>query len=170
MSNFEKYGNFIKSVYIGGSCCHPYIENPNDIDYIIIVEDIKDKMVAELFSEREPYECYIIRQVGSESKMLPRDYMKHFSKLIYGTEYFDEEVDIFSKKEEYKKCLVECAYNKEYNTNTKMWYHVLTGIYFLQNGKYELTEYQAEQVRKCHDKQMDYGIYRFIQHELSIYK
>ena len=72
MSNFDKYGNFIKSVYIGGSCCHPYIENPNDIDYIIIVEDIKDERVAELFSEREPNECYVVRQSGSKHKMVPR--------------------------------------------------------------------------------------------------
>lgn len=170
MSNFEKYGSFIKAVYIGGSCCHPYIENPNDIDYIIIVDNIKDKRVSQLFSEREDGECYIVRQVGNERKMSPANYMNHFSKLIYGVDDCSEKTDIFSNKEEYKKCLVEYAYNKEYNPNIKLWYHVLTGIYFLQNGKYELTEYQAEQVRKCHDKKMDYGIYRFIQHELSLYK
>ena len=45
----------------------------------------------------------------------------------------------------------------------KYWYHILTGIYLIQNGKYELTEEQAQNVNLCHDKKMTLEIYNSIQ-------
>lgn len=169
MVDYAKYGSWIKAVYLGGSSANPYIPNPHDKDYIFIVENEKDNKTAQLFKERLDGECFIVRQDGKEYVPCIWAYCLHFSKLLWGVEC-GEEYDIFEHIDEYKKCLVRNGYMREYTPNRKMWYHILTGIYFIENGKYELTDYQIEQVRACHDKKMDYGIYRYIQDVLSRWK
>lgn len=169
MVDYSKYGSWIKAVYLGGSSANPYIPNPHDKDYIFIVENEKDDRITDLFSKRGAGECFMVREDGKRYIPCPWSYSHHFSKLIWGIEC-GENYDIFKCANDYKKCLVDAGYKKDYTPERKIWYHILIGIYFLENGDYTLTDYQAEQVRLCHDKKMDYGIYRFIQSKLELWK
>lgn len=58
----------------------------------------------------------------------------------------------------------------EYSPLRKHWYHILTGIYLIQNDSYELTEEQMSNIRLCHARQMTQEIYDYIQATLKQWK
>jgi hypothetical protein len=98
-------------------------------------------------------------------------YECHFVKLLAG-ENSAELYDIFKNEAEYKQTLIKTGLgaNFERTQAWKFWYHILTGIYMLENGKYELTEEQIANVRLCHARKMTEEIYEFIQSKLAEYK
>ena len=107
-----------------------------------------------------------------EKKQNPRifSYERYFEQIQYGDFVESEGYFIFDHEDEYKQCLVDNGLGKPYDTRFKFWYHILTGIYLLDNGKYELTDEQIANVRLCHDKQMTQEIYDYIQKRLLEYK
>lgn len=166
----EKYASLINSVYLTGSFVVPWIENSHDRDYVIFVNDIRDARIADLYKEKQKDECFLCTTV--EKKQNPRifSYERYFEQIQYGDFVESEGYFIFDHKDEYKQCLVDNGLGKPYDTRFKFWYHILTGIYLLDNGEYELTDEQIANVRLCHDKQMTQEIYDYIQKRLLEYK
>ncbi len=166
----EKYASLINSVYLTGSFVVPWIENSHDRDYVIFVNDIRDARIADLYKEKQKDECFLCTTV--EKKQNPRifSYERYFEQIQYGDFVESEGYFIFDHKDEYKQCLVDNGLGKPYDTRFKFWYHILTGIYLLDNGEYELTDEQIANVRSCHDKKMTQEIYDYIQKRLLEYK
>jgi hypothetical protein len=122
---------------------------------------------VELLDKKPIGECWFVDEFKLQGMRI-YSYEYHFLKPIYG-EIFPT-YDVLEHISEYKKMLVNDGFNKEFNQNIKLWYHILTGIYLIQNGKYELTEEQIKNVRLCHGKKMTPELYNYIQEQLSIYK
>lgn len=165
----EKYASLINSVYLTGSFVVPWIENSHDRDYVIFVNNIRDARIADLYKEKQKDECFLCTTV--EKKQNPRifSYERYFEQIQYGDFVESEGYFIFDHEDEYKQCLVDNGIGKPYDTRFKFWYHILTGIYLLDNGEYELTDEQIANVRLCHDKQMTQEIYDYIQNRLLEY-
>lgn len=166
----EKYASLINSVYLTGSFVVPWIENSHDRDYVIFVNDIRDARIADLYKEKQKDECFLC--TTGDKKQNPRifSYERYFEQIQYGDFVESEGYFIFDHIDEYKQCLVDKGLGKPLDTRFKFWYHILTGIYLLDNGEYELAEEQITNVRLCHDKQMTQEIYDYIQKRLLEYK
>lgn len=163
--------DWIKAVYKVGSQTLPYIDNYHDLDYTIIVEHFPShSQLCDFYKYKPSCECWFCTERADLWKS-SRSYSCHYAQLIYG-EPKGEIYEMFDHINEYKADLIKDAYGVSYeeSKNFKFWYHILTGIYMLQNGKYELTDEQIANVRLCHDKQMTREIYDYIQGMLLEYK
>lgn len=103
-------------------------------------------------------------------------YQSHFAKIIYG-----EKKDIFGDIDILGKDKNDYLSNLKYEINcdgfkkqmkktgrTKRLYHVLCGIYFIENNSYELTEEQKKNVNIAHDKTDGWeGLYEWAKEELE---
>lgn len=166
----EKYAQLIKSVYLTGSSVIPWIENSHDTDYVIFVNDIRDARIADLYKEKQENECFICTTEKCRRNPQTFSYERYFEQILYGDFVEIEGYFIFDHIDEYKKCLVDNGLGHSYRAQLKFWYHILTGIYLLDNGEYELTDEQIANVRLCHDKQMTQETYDYIQKRLLEYK
>ena len=95
------------------------------------------------------------------------EYEYEFFKPIYGSEF--PRSTVLENIITYKELLIKLGRYK-YTPEVKMWYHILTGIYLIENGEYSLKEDQIKNVQLCHDKKMTPEIYEYIQQQLSIYE
>ena len=164
----EKFKPWLISVAKVGSSILPWINNPRDDDYLFIVQDnhlIKKNI--ELRKYQPNNECWLIVNLDRSLAMIGV-YQYHWLKPLFG-EVFPQ-YNIFEHLNEYKEALVSRGLDKVFDPSFKHWYHLLTGIYLIENGKYELTEEQATNVRLCHDKQMTQEIYNYIQAQLLKYQ
>ena len=170
IQKLKDLGDLVIAVYKTGSSVVPWIENEHDTDYVIFVKDTRDKRIRNIYKEKQENECFICTTV--EKKQNPRifSYERYFEQIQYGDFVENEGYFIFDHKDEYKQCLVDNGLGKPYDTRFKFWYHILTGIYLLDNGEYELTDEQIANVRLCYDKQMSQEIYDYIQKRLLEYK
>lgn len=161
---FDEFKPWLISVVKTGSQSLPWIEKPHDHDYIFYVNDITNgKMLVKLFKMKNK-ECWGISSL--EPKIAPFAYQYQYMSIVLGGQ--KPSYNIFEHIDEYKTCLVRRGLGKE-NDSKKNWYHILTGIYFLENGDYILTDEQKENINLCHDQQMTYEIYEYIQEKLSGY-
>ena len=166
----EKFAPWLVAIYHTGSSVCPWIENPNDADYLIIVANLPDRRVAELYELKPECETWLVTSVGKKQNPRIFSYERCFEQILYGDFVESEGYFIFDHTDEYKQCLVDKGLGKPLDTRFKFWYHILTGIYLLDNGEYELTDEQIANVRLCHDKQMTQEIYDYIQKRLLEYK
>lgn len=166
--DLDKYKPWLISLAKTGSSTLPWIENPRDTDYIFYVTDNHvGKRMFELLQNKPYKECWIIDEFGQQAMRIYA-YQYRFLKPIYGEDF--PTYDVLEHIPEYKEMLIRCGLDCEFNPYRKRWYHILTGIYLIQNGSYELTEEQAANVRLCHDRQMTQEIYNYIQEKLTEYK
>ncbi len=164
----DKFTPWLISVAQLGSSVLPWIDNARDIDYAFYVTNNHlGKRTSALTKDRPRGECWFVDELGNQQSARLYAYEYHFLKPIYGDKF--PVVDIFKDLPKYKEILINCG-NCEFDPKSKHWYHVLTGIYLIQNGEYKLTEEQARDVRACHDKQMTLEIYNYIQEQLLEYK
>lgn len=163
--------DWIKAVYKTGSSVLPYINNANDEDYVFLIdENTTTKQKIELYRHCPMTETWVCNRRADLYNGVGA-YTCHYAELIYGKN--DHMLyDIFENVRDYKYKLVLAGYNVDFEKykRFKFWYHILTGIYLLKNGKYELTDEQIANVRLCHDKQMTREIYDYIQGMLLEYK
>ena len=103
-------------------------------------------------------------------------YQSHFAKIIYGEKKsIFGDIDILGKdKSDYLSNLkyeINCdGFKKQMKKTgrTKRLYHVLCGIYFIENNSYELTEEQKKNVNIAHDKTDGWeGLYEWAKEELE---
>lgn len=170
IQKLKDLSDLVIAVYKTGSSVLPWIENEHDTDYVIFVKDTRDKRIRDIYKEKQKDECFLC--TTGDKKLNPRifSYERYFEQIQCGDFVESEGYFIFDHVDEYKKCLVDNALGYPCRTQFKFWYHILTGIYLLDNGEYELTEEQIANVRLCHDKKMTQEIYDYIQKRLLEYK
>lgn len=163
----EKFKPWLISVAKVGSSVLPWIDNPRDTDYLFVVQNNRlTKNNIELRKYQPSNECWLLVPLERSLTMIGV-YQYHWLEPIFGETF--PQYNIFEHLDEYKQTLVERGLGKIYDPYFKYWYHLLTGIYLVENGKYELTEEQAANVRLCHDRQMTQEIYDYIQETLKRY-
>lgn len=161
----DEFKPWLISVAKTGSRTLPWIEQPRDTDYIFYVKDLKDgKLMSKLFSMKSG-ECWGVSLLRPFVGTFAYEYS--FANLIYGDEL--PKFDIFEHRDEYAACLVRKGLGDK-DKSKKSWYHILTGIYMLDNCSYILTEQQKTNINLCHQKNTSDEIYDFIQERLSQYK
>lgn len=169
---FKNFSPWLVSVLQTGSRVLPWIDNPHDHDYEFYVADTNDyKQLSELYKNKPWGECWFTKPIDENLPLRTSSYVQHFSKPIYGDYFFDQ--DIFNCKDEYKKVLIKTNENVKGGVKSivwKGWYHILTGIYLLENGEYKLTEEQKANVNLCHDGNMTIELYNYIQEKLKAFK
>lgn len=165
------FGDWIVAINKMGSAVLPWIENPNDTDYEVYVTSCKElTKLSKLYSYKNKEDSLFVRDecwfTRDKRPCAPYCYQYHYAQKLYGRDL--PEYNIFEHKEDYKQCLVKAGLGA---TNSgKFWYHILTGIYMLENGDYTLTEAQIANIRLCHDQQMTTEAYEFIQNKLKEYQ
>lgn len=158
----------IIAVYKVGSSVIPWINNPHDVDYCVYTQcERHHGRLMPLYEARQSGECVFCRPTSSISTPHIYSYIEMFREKVFGEDV--EMYNILNDVDNYKKCLIEKGLGYEYTPITKKWYHILTGIYIIENGKYELTDEQIANVQLCHDRQMTQEIYDFIQSKLTEY-
>lgn len=164
----NKYAPWLISVAKTGSSVLPWIECPHDTDYVFYLTDnhLGEKIV-ELTKKRPQGECWLLDDPNSQFMRIYA-YQYHYLQPIYGKVF--PKYDVLEHIPEYKKMLVELGLSQEPDVKTKQWYHILTGIYLIQNGKYELTDDQIKNIRICYNKEMTLDIYNYIREQLLQYK
>lgn len=172
MENLLKTFDWIKAIYKTGSAILPWIADPRDEDYVFLVDEEQATIPrkAELYDLRPINTTWICTSRPYLSKEIIA-YECHFVELLAG-ENSTELYDIFKNEAEYKWTLVKTGLgaNLERTQTWKFWYHILTGIYLLENGDYALTDEQIVNVQLCHDRKMTKELYEFIQSKLAEYK
>ena len=164
----EQFQPWLISVVRTGSSTLPWISMPHDTDYICFVQNKRNtKQLVELYKLKPKNECWMVREFEL-GKVRIYSYEYHYLQPLFGNEF--PTYDIFEHINEYKKILVESGLGTTFVPEHKFWYHILTGIYLLDNGKYELTPEQENEIRLCHSRQMTKEIYNFIQQRLQEYK
>jgi hypothetical protein len=163
----EQFKPWLISVAKVGSSILPWIDNPRDTDYLFVVDNNRlPKKSIELRKYQPSNECWLIVPLERSITMVGA-YQYHWLEPIFGDIF--PKYDIFEHIEEYKKTLVFRDLGKIFDPVFKHWYHTLTGIYLIENGKYELTEEQVTNVRLCHNRQMTQEIYDYMQEQLAKY-
>lgn len=166
LEELKQYHPWLVSVARSGSSVLPWITNPRDTDYIFYVRDntISSKLI-DLYKHKPQDECWLVDTIDRDPVMSNYEYQNHFRVLVYGTWLPD--YDVLQELVEYKKTLIRDGLNKEFKPSVKQWYHILTGIYFIQNNSYELTDEQKTNICMCHDRNMSLELYNWIQEQLS---
>lgn len=149
-----------------GSSILPWIENPHDTDFIVYADGNEGEWLADFYKLRPDGQCWFVDDIKNKNMRLFQ-YMYHYVQPVFGS-LDSPRPDIFEYKEEYKRKLITQLGSPF--SGFKYWYHVLTGIYMLENGEYTLTEEQIQNVRLCHDRKMTLDIYDYIQAQLLKYK
>lgn len=164
----DQYKPWLISVAKTGSSSLPWINRPRDTDYIICVRDRSNpKAIFGLHKLKPENECWLIDSLDNPTIRIYA-YQYHFLEPVYGDIF--QNFDIFQRSKEYKKRMIDYSLHHENDLKLKQWYHILTGIYMLQNGEYNLTDEQIKNVRLCHSRQMTQEIYDYIQQQLAIFK
>lgn len=165
----EQFQPWLISVAKTGSRALPWVKNPNDTDYVFYVADRRDTaQLVKLFKLKPVDECWIVGELSTNKCARLYAYEYQFLQPLFGAEFPD--YDIFEHAAEYKQILIDHSLEQPLVVKHKFWYHVLTGIYMLDNGTYELTEEQIENINLCHDRQTTEEIYSYIQNRLAQYQ
>lgn len=163
----KKYPQWIKAIYKTGSSILPWIDAPNDVDYVIFVNSTSDSRIFQLYEERPQNECWFVADESKNQNPRLYSYERPFEELICGEEIPTERYDIFENEREYKSYIVDKSLGRPHDNIYKCWYHTLTAIYLFENGGYFLTEEQKANIALCRNKQMTVELYDFIQTRLK---
>lgn len=172
---------YIKAIVLVGSACLPCIDNPRDFDIYAYVSNkwegeiveaiqelrhaLKDALPEESVAVRAMAEnkwidgCEFLKDAGPHNPcfLSPYAYQLHTQIVLYGdTTNISDWIDILGKhKQSYLKNLKHLM---EYHftatpkrAHSKYLYHVLTGLYMIENNGYFLTEEQGRNVKIAHD-------------------
>lgn len=163
----KKYPQWIKAIYKTGSSILPWVDSPNDTDYVIFVTSVSDSRVFQLYDERPENECWIIANQDRKQNPHLYSYERSLEQLLYGEEMPNEKYDIFENEREYKTYIVGKALGVPYDNRFKCWYHTLTAIYLFENEGYYITEEQKKNIELCRNKKMPNELYNFVQTRLK---
>lgn len=159
---------WLVSIARTGSTTLPWLDTAHDTDYMIYVSDGTGFQRVRQLSKNKPLdECWIPAILARQELQLYA-YQYRFLVPVYGTQF--PTYDPLEHVLDYKKLLLEFGITRHLTRDCKRWYHILTGMYLIQNGKYELTEDQIHNVRLCHSRKMTTEIYNWIQSELLSYR
>ncbi len=168
-TELKRFEPWLLSVARTGSTILPWINNPHDVDYVFYVTDRRNTLqLVELLNLRPKDECWFVAELHNLNCTRLYAYEYPFMRPLFGTEF--PKYDLFEHVNEYKQVLINQGLARQCIDGSKFWYHVLTGIYMLDNETYELTDEQIKNINLCHDRQITKDIYNYIQKRLRAYK
>lgn len=142
-------------VYKSGSGINPYINNPHDVDYVVFLAD--DEFYN--FNQTKYNDGHLIKAKLSTygDKVSVWSYLWGYMQLVEGEAV--QLPNFFDKKDEWivvaKKYLYHRGKRKSHldqnKKQRKSFYHLLMGLYVLENNSYKLTPEQANNVQLAHD-------------------
>ena len=142
-------------VYKTGSGVNPYINNPHDIDYIVLLSDSE----FDSFTQTKYADGHLMKRqlstYGNDVKVW--SYLWGYMQLVEGEAV--QLPNFFDKKDEWmadaKTYLYYDGQRKSHldqnNKQRKSFYHLLMGLYIFENNSFELTPEQANNVQLAHD-------------------
>lgn len=166
MVNFEKLYNLFPGIIIlpCGSNVLPYIQHPNDTDYLILCQS--EQQEHDLFELRR-HNFGAWRQYGDLKVRCLKSQNQLIRPWLYTYQYFPDEIrdqlpTIFSKHDEILQLMRN--YHHEHPTfdpNNKGYYHMYTCLAMWQKGTYQLTDDEILRINRFHDHcatQEDYDL------------
>jgi hypothetical protein len=173
---FDYVADDCVAIYYGGSRVDPVIDNPHDYDYICFAKRLRSQRLRQKLvkaklaasgsiSKKEREKQLAVQSQDSperdfsQIRVVPYTQITWFSYLdSLMTKVMGEDVcpktDIIS---EHRAEFIECLKTKAKELidgkilNQKRWYHLLRGVYILQNNSYEVTEEQRREINILHD-------------------
>ena len=170
---YNKIKQYCTCIFIGGSYTYSFLNSHHDIDVFIVCPTDEDRKNARNFIRKEDKECmdilaslkqndHLVIMVTTEFAVLQWfafSYQYNFkdAKVLFGNS-IDFPKDIFTYKGEYLAALQYTSekihfFLEKDNKVHKDLYYMLTGVYMLQNGSYDLTPEQIENINICHEYQ-----------------
>lgn len=161
---WENHKSNLIAILLGGSSVSPFINNPHDIDIIIIWKTSADRR-DNLPESKQLYKK--IHQIDIKCNCL-QHYMEQYNdvfKNIWTVYAYLYQYHCIIAGEPFvilnnfnillhpDKAIETILYVKELMHNKKWFYHVLTTLYILENNSYELTTQQIQNINIVHDQQ-----------------
>lgn len=169
------------AIYLGGSLCQSYIQNPHDVDFICFGRKPVDmcfiRRILYFYFKDNPqedkYDFIQVRNKQQEEHSYGSYINKEMIKLV--GEEIEFTFDVIDKdREEYINILLETIDKLEMGKikNQKRWYQVIRGSYILKNNSYELSDKEKDILNKVHDQedgweQYKKGIKDFLENQLK---
>ncbi len=152
-----------------GSHVLPYISSKKDDDYCFFFSDDESFKEARtiLRGRRKPrewgkeYVDFHLLNPNHRLIELSYAYQSHFIVVLKGEKLDGENIDFLSMGNEWKANMArqfdakKGKNGKDGIIQFKSWYHIYTGLCFLENGKYELTDEQISNVNHLHSREYD---------------
>lgn len=159
-------------IYVGGSFGISYLNSYHDIDIFIVCPNLEERKIVfkmirkdnqELKNKvdylKEKYNAMVLTTtLFDQQHFFGSSYQFHYKNdcVVFGQE-INFAQDILGNKNDYiqmlKYLLEKVHYFKEKkNIILKDIYHILTGIYILQNNSYDFTSEQIENINICHEE------------------
>ena len=171
---YEDLQPYIISVYKGGSRRIPFLTNNHDYDYEIYVRpDMPKNFAPKIFKDRTRGEDIYVRRDGDNVEIGFWSWSLKYGEPIVGENIF-ENFDFFAIKDRWLEVAYQIFtkykfFDDKYGGTIKRWYHILSGLYVLENGCYDFTEKQIAKIQLLHDRQGTQEIYEEIQELLKKY-
>lgn len=184
------------ALYKAGSCAVPFLTKERDIEYALICSSDEDRFTCldilfppqieiEVPIINENGEEEIIKSVVQEEPLVPLktrfikernprceiwSYQYHYAYIgeHYGQDIPEYDYNILDHKKDYIDKLIEFYY-QAHRKNDKQWYHILIGLYILENNSYELTQTQQHEVQLAHDNKISDATYNWALSKLKNY-
>lgn len=162
---WEKIEPCCEAIYITGSRVDPIIKSPHDYDYVIYVKSACRHLVwgkLESLGLTRSHKVSFKEATNLDLSLLkspPYDRITWFSYLdvlsykVVGSDVCPKTDVINTYRNKFIECLREKAEELETDIilNKKRWYHILRGIYILQNNSYDVTDEQKKEINILHD-------------------
>lgn len=132
------------------------LKRPNDIDLVFYYANEEDLKMGKATTPRDIGYC--LHFDTASPKPYIHAYSYHFMEKIDGQD-IDLNYDIFEHEEEYKAVLrTRASCMPKF---WKKWYHILTAVYMYDNGSYDLTEEQLDNIQNVHDNGISEELYTY---------
>ena len=183
-------------IFLGGSACLSYINNPHDLDIYVVYNNRGDitQDKQEILKLREELKeidsrVAIIRQYVEVLNFWKTGILTFETQLsfilptyIYQTPNYEiicgedvvgiKNVNIFDIKDRFIQSLKDFMpridfYYEQDEVIIKAIYHTLIGLYMLENNSYELTKEQIEVINQAHDGNCSKELYEWIKDKVS---
>ena len=185
-----------KALYKAGSLTIPFLTGQRDIEYAffcdsdddaceclailyppatevtgIVVNEMGEEETVTTVVQNEPLIDYKVRLIrGSSPKCEIWSYQYHYACIgeHYGKNISGYDYNILDHKKDYVDKLIGFYYENHKKTD-KLWYHILIGLFILENNSYDLTQEQQHTVQLAHDKQMTDEAYNYAKSAIKNY-
>ena len=159
-------------VYKTGSGVNPYINNPHDTDYIVFLSDTE----FDSFNQRKYNDGHLMkRQLSTYGDVVKVwSYLWGYMQLVEGKavqlpNFFDKKDKWLAVAKSYLYCNGKRKSPLDQNgKQRKSFYHLLMGLYILDNNSFELTTEQANNVQLAHDGNLPQEIIEWLYSKITL--
>ena len=171
---YNENKDIVDFIFIGGSKCLSYIENPQDIDVFVVYKTLDNPKAR--FGKTHQLNV-AVKKVNEKANVLPQwketlnfwldenNYdethptkMRQFPVYIYMARYFDiicgsDSVGIKNYNILNHKARYIAALKASIEKLDRTFYRTLIGLYIIKNNSYDLTQEQIENVNVAHARE-----------------